>query len=240
MRGETPAFAAPLATFVVPRFSLAGVPHLLGSDRVGAVRVHVLGPEGTNIEQAGQAWAAARGIADKTSYMLCPTPEEEVERCRQETRPGVLPIFVLCAVYYQLNVLFFGNPDCILFLDSLSMPLDELQLAGRPGTPAAGGGTVIVHPSPSVLVAGRDGYDAVPARSNAEAARRCADGGEGGDGGDVLCITTRTAGRIHGLQTLHRFGSPPMLFTFGTTPHGIHLLEQAASAGVGATGAGEC
>jgi len=202
------------------------VPQLLTSPIVRRVEVFALGPDGTNIQRASHRWAQARGIADKTAVTLCPTPEESMLRAREVEERGVLPIYALCAVYYRLNELYFANPDCQVFLDHNYMELDNMQLCVN-GV-ADSGSPVFSHPSPSVLVRELAEHPTMVALSNADAARSCA------SLPGSMCVTTAAARALNDLTTVHEFGSPGMLFTFGTTPWGSSILHEADQARRGA------
>jgi hypothetical protein len=190
------------------------------SPAVREVRLHALGPAGTNIAQACEHFIVREGIADKTTLIVHDRkiePREYAAIARSEVRPGVLPLHVECAVYYGLRDLYDERPDEVIFASQLYMPLDTMQLACRDlrGLDARRGSLVIAsHPSPLGLVKPLFAAGVVVHRhasSNADAAAMVRLGDAD------LCITTEAAGRRHGLHTLHRFGSPTMLFTIAAS-----------------------
>ena len=197
---------------------------LLTSEAIAQVSFYALGPEGTNISQASRAWATKCGIMGKSNFYLCSTPEQSVALARTVTDGSTLPLFVTCAVYNRLAELYFTNTDCNAFLGHHYMKLDDMQLAARESTSRIPENWVIAsHPSPQHLVSGLKNRLLLVA-SNAVAAEMCAQSAV------QACITTESARKLHGLQTIHSFGSPTMLFLFGTTPHGMALLDKAKEA----------
>ncbi len=196
------------------------VPQLIKSDKVARVKLFALGPEGTNISQAAKLWAEHLRILDKTEMILCATPEDEVEEAMKVDKKGVVPIFALCAVYNDLCKLFFKYGSNYTFLHHFYMRLDKMQLASKKyiNETMPNNATIASHYSPSVLLENTE-YNICMADSNAAAARKCF------YGETDACITTETARKIYGLNTLKEFGAPSMLFTFGTTEHGIRQLQ---------------
>jgi hypothetical protein len=199
---------------------------VLCSWRIKGVICFCLGPEGTNIAQAARRWLRRMGIEAKSKVMLCETPEESLRQARLVVKPGILEVFWTCAVYVNESRFFFTNPDVLAFLFSEVMPLDCMQLATKPrlADEVVGGvfpksWKIASHPSPKHLIEPL-GLEIVLANSNAAAAQCCA------DEQTEACITTETAKKIHGLVSLHDFGSPPMVFFGGITPHGIGLLTE--------------
>jgi prephenate dehydratase len=192
----------------------------LSSSAVKQVIHFALGPKGTNIGQACEAWTKEKGVEEKTEIVFCPTPEESLEQARKVKENGVLPIFWTCAVFYALNKLFFYNPDVYPFLFQYNMPLDTMQLC----VPAEmqkkewdNKWLIASHPSPSPLVSNLKNI-VINTKSNSQAAILCAQG-------EVeACITTAQAAKIHGLVPVHEFGSPTMVFFGGTTQHGMNIL----------------
>lgn len=188
---------------------------------VKRVELFVLGPEGTNISQAAWQWAFHNDILDKTNFVYCGTPEEEIELAGQVKEDGIMPIFTLCAVYYNLHKLFFKYTDYYFFLSHYYMNLDNMQLAATVNslTKLPEKASVASHYSPAILVEDW-GFKIEKANSNSHAAKMCRDG-------EVdACITTETAKNIYNLNKLHDFGSPKMLFTFGTTSSGFETLSK--------------
>lgn len=186
-----------------------------------------LGPEGTNIEQAARLWVKRLKLTHKAEIVLRDTPEESLALARSITEKGVLAVFWTCAVYKNEHRLFFANPDVYPFYFQQEMALDEMQLACKPvdalqinidvGLPVSW--RVASHPSPATLVDGL--AEVVLANSNAAAARDCASGKA------ELCITTESARKVYGLEKIHSFGSPSMIFFGGVTQHGQEQVESA-------------
>jgi len=193
----------------------------LNSPYIERIMLYALGPNGTNIQQAAHKWADSIGIKDKTDIVLCPSPDVEVELAMQETRPHIVPVFSLCAVYYDLCNIFFKYGSNYTFLSHLYMRLDGMQLASKKDSieDISPNALVSTHNSPSVLLENNN-YRLVYANSNSEAAKMCYE--------DAVeaCITTESARRIYGLKQNISFGSPSMLFTFGTTQHGLKELKK--------------
>lgn len=188
----------------------------------GVVRVinFVLGPAGTNMEQSYKAWIQKNRIQDKSEIVLCPTPEDSLAQARTVTEIGTVPLFWTCAVYYKLNELFFNNPDTYPFVFHFYFTLDNMQLCVRTELASlewGSGWRIASHPSPAPLVRGLES-EVVLTTSNAQAALMCASGQV------EACITTQQAARIHGLATVHEFGSPTMVFFAGTTQHGMDVM----------------
>ncbi len=202
-------------------FDPASLKQRLRSDDIRAVPVYALGPAGTNLQQASQKWIKAMEIEKKSEITLCPTPEISVERAQEVSEPGIVPIFALCAVYFSLCRLYFKHGSNYTFLSHLYAPLDEMQLASHHNSlnELAPNAKIATHVSPASLL-DDTAYERVIVNSNSEAARRCA-------AGDVdACITTESARKIYGLKRNFLFGSPSMLFTFGTTRHGVEELKR--------------
>lgn len=198
----------------------------LRSSVVREVRCFVLGPEGTNISQANLWWLCRMNVEHKSSTTLCETPEDSLKQAREVVEEGVVPTFSTCAVYYRMAELFFQNPDAVPFLSAETMPLDEMRLATRARFAnqikdvIPPGWQIASHPSPKHLLAELPNT-IVAANSNAQAAIMCKNGKV------EACITTASAAALHGLTTVHIFGSPIMIFFYGTTAHGANVLRQA-------------
>jgi len=200
---------------------------LLASDQVRRVRLHALGPRGTNIQQASEQYIDALGLQSKADLLVHPrgvTPVQYAEMARQDMAEGVVPLHMECAVYFGMANLYRQrvreNLE-LLLADHHYMPLDEMQLAGNGALAREDDGMLRIasHGSPKPLVAPWIEGDAAPAvcidaTSNAAAA----DMVRGGEA--ELCITTES-GRKGGpdqseLTKAHSFGSPMMVFTLGT------------------------
>ncbi len=209
-----------LKQFTEVDFDYSYIEKVLTGQGIKTIKIFSLGPEGTNIIKATRQWVEKTGISHKSEYIYCDTPEEEVEKAREVKESGVFPIIALCAVYYKLNDLYFNYEDCYFFMHHYYMPLDKLQLAAREEVETIPEDwTIAVHPSPKPLITGLKNKT-VKANSNSSAAQLCAAGIAN------ACITTEEAKTAYSLKTLHSFGAPNMLFTFGTTKHGINLLKQ--------------
>lgn len=214
-------FAEKLKGFIDINLNLNMIGIYLKMDLIREVRIFVLGPEGTNIFEAAKLWAKERSIESKCSFTLCATPEEAVYEAKKVKGENILPVFVLCAVYYKLHELYFFNTDCLFFMDHLYMKLGDMQLAALSYS-EKNNYKVFAHPSPAKLVDSIDNVNLEYSDSNGYAARRCKE--EEGS----LCITTEKARSIYELEKIYDFGSPFMLFTFGTSYNGVKLLEECA------------
>ncbi|MBI2623515.1 MAG: hypothetical protein HYW65_02975 [Candidatus Liptonbacteria bacterium] len=197
------------------------------SPMVKKVVSFALGPNGTNIAQAAGRWHEEMGISAKAEIKLCDLPESAVRENLALHEDGALGVFWTCAVFKRLNEVFFDNPGTFPFFFQYDMLLDEMQLAAisrecsKIDNPASM--TIATHVSPAPLVVELVAAHArvVDASSNAEAARKC-------EAGEVTaCITTETARLMQHLVTLHRFGSPLMVFFGGITESGLALLTLA-------------
>ncbi|MEK5318496.1 hypothetical protein NSS94_04305 [Paenibacillus sp. FSL L8-0644] len=188
------------------------------SEKINRIHIFALGPEGTNIYEAAKLWTEEKKISHKSEFILCETPKEAILKAKKIQEPNSFPVFVLCAVYNRLSELYFSNSDCYFFMDHLYMKLDEMQLATKELTQKESY-TVSSHASPSTLLNKVPNVTIVNSNSNAYAAISCRNQ-------EVdLCITTEKARKANDLISVHKFGSPWMLFTFGTTSHGIDLLQ---------------
>lgn len=191
---------------------------------------YVLGPAGTNMGQACEKWIEEMGIGDKTEIIFCATPEESIEKARSVCEEGHVALFWTCAVYNCLCNVFFQNPDTLTFFIEEVMYLDEMQLAAKPEKVCEINEGVIPkhwriysHPSPAPLVR-ETGCTVELTTSNAKAAELCA------AGKSDACITTESARKIYNLATLHKFGSPKMVFFGGITTHGVEIISKAYQA----------
>jgi len=203
---------------------------VLRSSLIHKITCFVLGPLGTNMDQACKQWIEETKIANKTEIILCETPEESIERARAVNEEGHVAIFWTCAVYNCLCNVFFQNPDTLTFFIEEVMYLDEMQLATRPEKVSEVKDSIIPkhwrilsHPSPAPLVKDLD-CKVELTTSNAKAGELCA------AGESDACITTESARKIHNLVTLHKFGSPKMVFFGGITTHGVEIISEAYQA----------
>lgn len=200
---------------------------VLGSSGIKKVVLCALGPEGTNISQACRRWAEKMGISEKTEVKLCDTPELSLKEAQKVQEKGVLAVFWTCAVYAHEAEFFFTNPKILPFFFTEVMDLDEMQIATREDLPVEKGKIpeewkIASHPSPVHLVRNLE-CEKVIVTSNGEAARVC-------KAGEVeICVTTESARKIYGLKKIHLFGSPPMVFFGGITPHGIKVIKKVLS-----------
>lgn len=192
---------------------------LLNDDTISTIKIFALGPEGTNIFQASEKWIRKMNICQKAEIILCNTPEEEVIKAMDVQDKGVLAIFALCAVYYDLCDLYFKYQSNYFFLSQFYMKLDTMQLASKKHSMEELSENILVarHRSPKMLLDGTH-FKFVDANSNASAAKMCSEGKVD------ACITTESARKLYGLNSNYVFGRPVMLFTFGTTEHGSNLL----------------
>lgn len=194
---------------------------ILRSPAVRQIRIHGLGPAGTNIARCCE-WLVqhedVRGKSEVVIHGRKVDPMEYAEIAAREAGDGVLPLHVECAVYFALGELFSRRPREVVFANHYYLPLDGMQLAARPSfEPSAvcdGPLRLASHPSPLGLVSPlleRRIVANVTASSNSDAAEMVRLGEA------ETCITTETGARQSGLATLHRFGSPTMLFTVGAS-----------------------
>lgn len=210
-----------LCEFYTEGFEEKEVASLLNNEFISKIMVFVLGPKGTNISQASENWLMEIGVSHKSETILCETPEEEIKNAMEIDEEGVIPIFSLCAVYFDLCNLYFQYNTNYFFLTHYYMRLDHMQLASKTKTidELKDNALVASHLSPSMLISNTNCVR-INAKSNAHAAQMCADGLVD------ACITTEESRRIYNLNQLFEFGSPYMLFTFGTTEHGIKQLSK--------------
>lgn len=206
-------------------FTYADMRRVLHHRDFTSVRIHGLGPRGTNIEQVCHQYLKCNELDPATDSRISEPiihekgiePPQYADIARDEKKErGVLPLHVECAVFYGMRDLYHGRVDELVFADHHPMPLDQMQLACRPGDEdrtISGKLRYASHPSP-VQLAGPmlDAGDAqwVKASSNSHAAQMVRDGEAD------ICITTEQGRQISGLHQLRNFGSPTMLFTIGT------------------------
>lgn len=195
------------------------------------IRLHALGPSGTNIERAAKEYIDALGIRDKADVVVHGRgvePMRYAEIAAAEAADGIIPLHMECAVYYDMARLYRERVRELVFADHHYMKLDAMQLAADPDrledVLSLQTAVIASHPSPRNLVDAlteTGAGDYLKASSNAAAADMVL-GGEAD-----LCITTEEARRQRGLRELHRFGSPPMVFTVAT-PYDADRLRQFA------------
>lgn len=211
-------------------FTYLDLREALRSSHVSHIRMHALGPAGTNIHQASERYIARHGLTEKTELIVHDRgiePPEYAECAAREKEEGVLPLHMECAVYYGMRELFCKRMHEAVFADHEYMPLDEMQLAANNHSPKNDEILKLAsHPSPVDLVHPwlRSGtVQHQKASSNADAALQVCDGVA-----DV-CITTESARRLYGLEKIHSFGSPMMVFTVGT-PYSTEELRSRLGA----------
>ncbi|NUM24998.1 MAG: hypothetical protein HUU49_00040 [Candidatus Buchananbacteria bacterium] len=213
---------------------------LLRCDEVSEVRCFVLGPRKiSNIPQACELWLRQNGLEDKAQLVIGERPDHYLLEAQAVHEPGVVPVFWTCAVYGKEKELFFGDAvNTHMFLFSQVMPLDHMQLACLPGKLTLEAVRTICdlellpghwkrlasHPSPKPLLNGLLDHNPqttwVEANSNGFAAEMVKSGQAD------ACITTETARLEQGLERLHDFGTPDMVFFGGVTKHGVELLKR--------------
>ncbi|GGQ69905.1 type 2 periplasmic-binding domain-containing protein [Couchioplanes azureus] len=159
--------------------------------------IHTLGPTGTNLEKAAHRWFAERRRAGRV--VLHAEVEDGLDVMRFDGTEAILA----CAVYPRLHDLVFENLHRLAMADSFILDTYDMVLATRPGQGPIK--TVITHPAPSCLVAGRG--EIAYASSNSVAAAECAAGRYD------ACVTTDRAALTEGLHTVENFGPVPMVFT---------------------------
>jgi hypothetical protein len=215
---------------------------ILQSRRVEEVHIHALGPEGTNISQASRLYAKRLGIENKTNITVYPagiTPltyaqlaTEATEASLQHARvPSVVHLHVECAVYNNMGRLYKEKQTESVFIDTQNMPLDTMQLASKQTVDELQNVAqvhshirIATHPSPRPLInpwidTGKAVW--LEASSNSAAALMVLEGLA-----DACVTTESTIQRLTntGIQTLHKFGSPNMIFTVASplSPTQLH------------------
>ncbi|MBD0709055.1 MULTISPECIES: bacilysin biosynthesis protein BacA [unclassified Streptomyces] len=159
--------------------------------------IHTLGPTGTNLEKAAHHWFAERGVSG--TVLLHPEVEDGLDVMGFDGSEAILA----CAVYPRLHDLVFRNLHRLEMADSFILDTHDMVLAGR--TEEVAIRTIVSHPAPSCLVAGRGTVSL--ASSNSRAAALCA------AGEFDACVTTYRAAQAEGLRVLENFGPVPMVFT---------------------------
>ncbi len=215
-----------LPSFIeVPEIRQKELIEIFQRDEIREIRHFVLGPPGTNIDQAARKWAKENNLFHKSKFVYCETPEKEIEEAKKIEDDKVFPLFWTCAVYYKLYKVFFENPDTAPFLIVCSMRLNRMQLCTREekakqiknGIPSHW--KIASHPSPAPLLNSLK-CKVLLTTSNSKAAELCKKGEAD------LCITTEEARKKYGLVKIHEFGSPWMVFFAGTTRHGVEILKK--------------
>jgi prephenate dehydratase len=163
------------------------------------LRVHTLGPSGTNCEAAAHHWLHQRGMSDGT-VVLHPTLERAALDVLADPEPSAL---LACVVYPNLHEIVFKNLAQLTMRDCFVFPTHNMVYAGRAG---ATWRTVASHPAPVNLLDGRD-VEIILVNSNAAAAAICS------SGETDACITTLPAAQRHQLEIRADFGPVPMGFS---------------------------
>jgi len=190
------------------------VEQALKSEAVERIRLHALGSEGTNIARATRQFVTAHALQDRAEVIVHPNRVEPLQYAQvaaEDVRSGVFPLHTECAVYYELDRMFDTRSSELVFAAHHYMPLDGMQLAARTDQPVEGG-VIASHPSPKGLVRRwqREGSEVIAASSNTHAAAMVLAGEAD------MCVTTTSAAQAMNLATIEHFGSPLMMFTFGT------------------------
>lgn len=189
---------------------------LLQSPKARSVRIHALGPQGTNIQQVADQYVELHGLQDRATVVVHDRgvePMQYAELAAREMEDGVLPLHIECAVYYGMRDLYQQRMQELVFADHHYMPLDSMQLAARGALPDQEMLRLASHPSPIGLVdpwlqAGVAQHQ--KASSNSDAAAQVVDGNAD------ACITTESGRVQYNLQQIQDFGRPMMIFTLGT------------------------
>lgn len=174
------------------------------------LRIHTLGPEGTNCQLAVYHWLNMKNIdvADAT-IILHPTLEEGLDAVLEE-RDSLL---LACIVYPKLNELVFNHLDNMQLADCFIMPTYNMVLATKKQLSKQQIQSVVSHPAPVSLVDDLN-CEAQLTTSNSHAAMLCAN--EKFD----ACITTRKSAELYNLIEVEDFGQVPMGFS-------IHSMKQS-------------
>ncbi|TKC86268.1 hypothetical protein FAZ69_20655 [Trinickia terrae] len=170
------------------------------------LKIHTLGPAGTNCEKAARLYLDRRGMDGQV--LLYETLEKAADEMRSTQTPDDL--LLGCIVYPYLHELVFRNHHWMKLVDCFVMDTYDMVFASR-FADVSRIANIGSHPAPVDLLAGVTGLS--PAlkptlvTSNAEAARLCAAGQFDG------CISTRIAAERAGLKVLENFGPVPMGFS---------------------------
>jgi prephenate dehydratase len=172
------------------------------------IRVHTLGPSGTNCEAAAYQWLEARR-SGAGGVVLYSNLESAVDGVLAHPADSVL---LACIVYPQLNEIVFQNLTKLALRECFVYPTHNMVLAAT--GPSAELRTIISHPAPINLL---DDWDVTIklADSNSAAAIACAGGAAD------ACVTTSVAAERNDLMVLKDFGPVPMGFSI----HAAHALE---------------
>ncbi|GHE79549.1 hypothetical protein GCM10018785_54610 [Streptomyces longispororuber] len=172
------------------------------------LKVHTLGPTGTNCEAAAHHYLQQRNYK-QGGVVLYDTLESAVDGVMADPHDSVL---LGCVVYPKLNEIVFRNLKSMSLHECFMMPTHHMVLAGRDRIPVR---KVLSHPAPVGLIEDR-GYDIRLVTSNAAAAVECAAGGAD------ACITTDVAAEANDLKLIEDFGPVHMGFSIHV-PHGTTL-----------------
>lgn len=193
---------------------------MLKGNKVDYIPIHALGPQGTNISLVAREYVQRHLLDHKARCIIHPRgiePLEYAELAKNDKQEGTVPIHVECAVYYDMKKLYEQRIFELVFIDYHYMLLDEMQLAVRQEFEMNLSRIPYIltsHPSPHGLIAPWEKSGIVKwikAPSNS-AASQMVQNGEAD-----LCITTNSGRVDSNLEKVFSFGSPPMIFTFGTS-----------------------
>ncbi|GLU34065.1 hypothetical protein WKR88_05085 [Trinickia caryophylli] len=170
------------------------------------LKIHTLGPPGTNCEKAAKVYLDRRGIDGQV--LLYETLEEAADEMMCTEEPD--DVLLGCIVYPYLHELVFRNHHWMKLVDCFVVDTYDMVFASRLAD-VSRIASIGSHPAPVDLLAGVTGLpgalEPVLVTSNAEAARLCAAGRFDG------CISTRLAAERAGLHILQNFGPVPMGFS---------------------------
>lgn len=175
------------------------------------IRVHTLGPTGTNCEAAAYHWLRVRR-GGTGSVVLYDSLESAVDGVLALPADSVL---LACIVYPQLHEIVFQNLTELSLRECFVFPTYNMVLAAAEPTDELK--TIISHPAPINLL---DEWDVTInlADSNSAAAIACAGGAAD------ACVTTSVAAEQNNLVVLKDFGPVPMGFSIHA-PHALELQQ---------------
>ena len=161
-----------------------------------SIRLHTLGPSGTNCEAAAKHWIKEKGYSGEVVLY------EQLESAVKEVK-GPNDFLLACVVYPKLNNIYFENIQSIKLVDCFLFDTHEMVLASK--HPMDTATTIIVHPAPAGLA--DPNLEITFANSNAHAAIEVA------NGNFDSCITTLACAKTSILNVLKSFGKWNMGFT---------------------------
>ncbi|WP_206957891.1 hypothetical protein [Trinickia acidisoli] len=170
------------------------------------LKIHTLGPAGTNCEKAAGVYLDRRGIDGQ--IVLYDTLEEAADEMMGTEESDDL--LLGCIVYPYLHELVFRNHHWMKLVDCFVIDTYDMVFASRLND-ASRVESIGSHPAPVDLLAGVAGLSSslepMLVTSNSEAARLCV------AGRFDACISTRVAAERAGLNVLQNFGPVPMGFS---------------------------